>query len=65
MQVITSWTFEASNLEIDHWIMSAGRWDTMEQATKAAASFLVKALETSANAYGVRVISVSEYRIEE
>lgn len=63
MEIVSTWTFEANNLSHDHWIRSAGRWDSQAEATKAAANFLLYALEKSADAYGVRVVMVDEYEL--
>jgi len=45
------------------WIMSAGRWDTMEQATQAAALWLVRQAAEDAQQYEIRVVQVEELEL--
>ena len=64
METIDSWTFMVTTPDNFSGIMSAGRWDTIEQASKAASKWLANAVNSTHKAYGVRVCMVTEYDIE-
>lgn len=57
-------TFEMQRWPEDEWHKSSGRWDTTEDAARAAAKMLMLAVENSFSNAGVRLCTVYELPLQ-
>lgn len=63
METIVSFSFEARRLD-GPWIISAGRWDSHEQAARAAAHWLVARASETNQQFELRVVQVEEWELD-